>query len=468
MYSISCLILDLEFTWKSLQDLEKSFARLNSWGLSERNFPKKKFNLKKYFSFKFCFFLSFCDKSQFRTRIIKWRFPIDQFVFNSEENSYTDDTEITLGFPDYSDLSQVHQHSQACPVFAFLPVYDLRFPFFINCNWHLVTSRESINEHSPLNTLLRDKLSTLFAWAATNDKTVEDSLHKYLPLTSTLVHLSDWWKCFVDEIRAKLEPNLQSIFGSISKTNREPRLWNEKLADLLDKSDPVFEYGRIELIDSSEMKLNEKDLQFYRINVAPFSINDLIRCMAIKDTNETSGPFYEWKRTRDRDWWEKFFRCASFSLADVDLSVLRESSVFLIRPMYEEEDKKSVMSSTPKKARYHRWRTNDQTVFYYLSNDQALRSWKKSVQIVDYESPAEKKFLESLGVFSHLTTDALIELILVEHSDLSSKSVGVDNVWLDLKFIKEHYSEYSSFSKRLSLRLPIRVNQVWIFILKEY
>ena len=191
----------------------------------------------------------------FKYRLCKRKIKIPSY-FSKEEgfDSEYSMSEVTLGFPSV-ELFRNEDHNY--PVFAFLPVCDLGFKFLINCNWSLVTSRESINEHSNLNKYYIDKVAEFFEWAALNDEYVRNNLQFYLPKKTP--EMSSWWKLFVNDVKRKLKPVISKIFTN--SESKQLRIYNENMKDLIDEK--VLEDGaNIHFIYPNSTNLNEKDLEY--------------------------------------------------------------------------------------------------------------------------------------------------------------------------------------------------------------
>lgn len=158
-------------------------------------------------------------------------------------------TEITLGFPHASLV----QADTTFPVFAFLPVCDVGLRFIVNCYWSLVTSRESINEHSSLNAFYADQIAKLFEWAANNEQRVRDQLHLYLPRVVSH-EMSSWWRLFITDIKLKLKPIVGRVFGAdADETEMTVRVYNDSLADLIEDEQALKEGAGYKLIHPSRL-----------------------------------------------------------------------------------------------------------------------------------------------------------------------------------------------------------------------
>ena len=184
----------------------------------------------------------------------------------------------------------MEQQQPSFPVFAFLPVCDLGFKFIVNCYWSLVTSRESLNEHSKVNNFYRDKVAELFEWIARNDTYLSADLQFYLP--NVTPEMSPWWKLFVLDVKNENE-----------RKNMQLRIYNESLRDLLVADDEkVLKNGaNIQLLHPNKLNMSENDLMYY--DFKKLSIFDLLECLKLN--NEA---ILDWIETRPNEWWESFFK----------------------------------------------------------------------------------------------------------------------------------------------------------------
>ncbi|WP_406231802.1 DUF3883 domain-containing protein [Isoptericola jiangsuensis] len=91
-------------------------------------------------------------------------------------------TEIVLAFP-ISESGEA-QPMPGCATYAFLPIRDFGFNFYIQADFVLVSSREGIHEDQPWNTRLRDAIADAFVQSIQDFKkqpALAMSFLKYLP-----------------------------------------------------------------------------------------------------------------------------------------------------------------------------------------------------------------------------------------------------------------------------------------------
>ena len=198
-------------------------------------------------------------------------------------------TEISLAFP-------LDMTNEPCAVHNCLPIIDQGFPFLINCNFILVTSRESVNEHSRFNLYLRERLAALFVQVASREPGLQSRIVNYLPREGS--RMSDWWRAFVRDVRQGLKPFLKDILQTNVDQEEEGTtplktlLWNESLAGLMNEA--LLEAARIKVLQP-DPNMDYEYFGFHKI-----SINDLV------------DAFCSNRFDFDPAWWEQFFRMVLF------------------------------------------------------------------------------------------------------------------------------------------------------------
>lgn len=323
-------------------------------------------------------------------------------------------TEITLCFP---DRELVAKNEFTWPVFAFLPVCDLGFKFIINCYWSLVTSRESINEHSKLNNFYREKIGDLFEWLALNDSEIKNDLQLYLPKLSP--EMSNWWKLLISDIKYKLKPIMSRIFNSDG--GKQLRIYNETLKDLVEDEQVLENSANFKLLHPSKLNMSDNDLIYY--DLKKFSIHDLLECLKLK--NEA---ILNWIDRRPKEWWENLFK--HLNKSTVEIHELKNANIFFIR--------KSKLDSGPRTKRT----CLDLSSLNFTCSARDFESWHEQLNIVDFESIFEEKFIKEHLNVRELAANNLVGFILKNHIELA---VSKDGLWLDLEYIKKNFDTYESY-----------------------
>jgi len=93
---------------------------------------------------------------------------VPSYIVEEESSrSQSHKTRILYAFP-CSENEEIIANKNF-PIYSFLPVQDIGLKFILNCDWVLVTSRESVRENS-WNRYLRDTSADLFMWILLRDK----------------------------------------------------------------------------------------------------------------------------------------------------------------------------------------------------------------------------------------------------------------------------------------------------------
>lgn len=175
--------------------------------------------------------------------------------------------------------------------------------------------------------------------------------------------------------------------------------------------------------------LRASDLEFYELRL--FTIDDLIECLRVDHPRILS-----WIASRSSDWWEAFYRVLFHEAICIDFSEkvnkIKEARIFHIRG----------------RGRV-RFEANS---LVFTCKDRSFESWYDCLQIVDFESNLEEKFIKEIMQVREMSAQDLIELILIKHLECNFPSPH--HVWRDLRYIKAHYDVYLSFEERILL-LPV-------------
>lgn len=152
-------------------------------------------------------------------------------------------TEMVLAFP----LSETGEAAPipGCATYAFLPIRDFGFSFYIQADFVLISSREGIHEDLSWNIRLRDGIADAFAAAVEEFKKnyqLANSFLRYLP-TKNEVH-DPFFAPVVDQIIDKLK-NAECIpvMGSGWKKPAEVLIAPDKIRELFPSSDALTLFG---------------------------------------------------------------------------------------------------------------------------------------------------------------------------------------------------------------------------------
>jgi hypothetical protein len=393
------------------------------------------------------------------TRLCKCKIKMPEDIIEEEGLKNIEDW-ISIGFPYLQNQDDIE-----CPVFAFLPIYNIGFKFYLNCNWSLVTSRESINEHARINKYYRDQFVDFFVWIAKNDISIQKRLLDYIPKeNSDFIKTKDEWKLFVHDIKTRVKPLLKEILLSNIMLKDDykndlfkPKITNYKLDELID--DEYLELTKIKLINPNMVNLSQSDLE--ECDIKQLSIQDIIDSFNI---NLHDFNLENWLMRRKFNWWENLFRLLRNDSNNLDIKKVKEAKIFRIRKMIDHRN------NITKRISINDY-SIDKKPLYFIFDDKNFRSWRSHIKIIDYDSIIEKQFLIDVLNIERLTIDTLMEFILLDHTQNNifyskeKTKIKVVNVmvqrivWSDLKFIKENFESYLKFNKNLFVHVPTISNE---------
>jgi hypothetical protein len=354
----------------------------------------------------------------------------EENIVSTSDAAAEKSTEITLAFPDKQSVSN-------CPIFAVLPVCDLGFKFIINCYWSLITSREAINEHSKINSFLRDQIVELFSWVAANDDEIRQNIQFYIPKETP--EMSNWWKILVNDIRKEIKPVLNKILAN--EGGKQPRIYNEHLSELIEDERVLENCTGLKLIYPNKTNLTELDLEYFGFK--KLSILDLIECFRFESVTE-------WLNGRSKEWWQIFYRHMYNESKELENVDIRHSRLYRIRGQNEREP------------------LLDSRVKYFTCENKELLTWHDDIRIVDFDSYWEEHVVKKIIGLPELNISDLIGIIIFKHIRLDLGSS--EHVWQDLKFLKENFNEYEDFIRdenslaNNAICLPIAKKEMTAFL----
>jgi hypothetical protein len=139
------------------------------------------------------------EKKYFRTSAL-----YDFSTIEEPKRMGISETELVLAFP-LSATGEAEPDSNS-PTYAFLPIRDFGFPFCIQADFVLISSREGIHEDLEWNTTLRDEIAASFIDALEEFKAkprLANTYLRFLPETGT-VH-DPFFKPVVDQLVERLK-----------------------------------------------------------------------------------------------------------------------------------------------------------------------------------------------------------------------------------------------------------------------
>lgn len=103
------------------------------------------------------------------TTYLRTSFSLDMSKIVEPKRENVAQADIVLAFP--MDADGAAQPVEGCQTYAFLPIREFGFKFYIQADFVLISSREGIHEELPWNVRLRDEISRAFAAAVKRFKT---------------------------------------------------------------------------------------------------------------------------------------------------------------------------------------------------------------------------------------------------------------------------------------------------------
>ena len=182
-------------------------------------------------------------------------------------------TEIAVCFP--KDQNSVSEFAQGFSVYACLPVQRLGFPFKIQAGWDLCTSRESVNEDTPLNSFLRGECADLVAKCLTSGL-FEDFVDLIPELNPSL---GSWWKEFVHRVHDAVKDKVVSRYAGLQIDSSTQLVTcgsqSEALFAIISKDD-LKKYGGLRILEHENYqtqfveavkKIPSLSMEFEELNV---------------------------------------------------------------------------------------------------------------------------------------------------------------------------------------------------------
>jgi hypothetical protein len=329
----------------------------------------------------------------------------------AEDKQRTAYTTVMLAFPHMTDMQQI----DTFPIFAYLPVSDIGFKFLLQCDWILVTNRESIQDKA-WNRYLRDKAAELLKWALLNHPSIYAHAWEFIPEHNPA--MSRWWSLFVDNVHAVLkDERLKKLLSSDSwgHNKKEIVMPDNKVLDVV-SADLIEKYSSVQLLDSAQ--LNSEKIKLISSYVRRLSVVDVLDCFE-------HGAFSDYIRNQPDLWWENLFKLFnSLSLATIDKSLTKitQAPIFLFDTM--------------------RIPMHDQHCFVAPAL-QAIKPWRGEFNFVSCASTSEKQFLEGQLRLTALVPHRVVDLISNIHlqSAVNKTTQEQHLLWHDLTYIRNHLTE---------------------------
>jgi hypothetical protein len=214
-------------------------------------------------------------------------------------------TEMVLAFP----LSEGGEAAPApgCPTYAFLPIRDFGFNFYIQADFVLISSREGIHEDLPWNIRLRDGIAGAFA-AALHDFKQRPALAmtylKYLPTTDQ-VHdpfFTPVVSKIIDELR---RTECIPVMGGGWKKPDDVLIAPEKIRELFPSEHALAQFGADYPVESFHIPSELK---------SSLGLRHLLVADVVAVFNKHAG----WFQNTSTEWKAKFYAYLATSATKTD------------------------------------------------------------------------------------------------------------------------------------------------------
>ncbi len=329
----------------------------------------------------------------------------------AEDKQRASETNIMLAFPLVKDLRQ----DETFPIFAYLPVSDIGFKFLLQCDWILVTNRESIQDKA-WNRYLRDTAAEMLKWALLNHPSIYAHAWEFIPEHNPA--MSRWWSLFVDNVHAVLkDERLKKLLSSDASGHNKKELVmpDNKVLDVV-PAGLIEQYSNVQLLDSAQ--LNSEKIKLISSYVRRLSAIDVLDCF------DHSG-FKDYANNQTEVWWENLFKLFNgLPLTTIDkyATKIKQAPIFLFGKT--------------------RGPMNDQYCFVSPAGN-IIKPWRHDFNVVCYMSSSEKHFLEGQLHLTPLVPQRVVELLGNIHlqAAINKTTQETSLLWQDLTYIRDHLLE---------------------------
>ncbi|WP_374354292.1 sacsin N-terminal ATP-binding-like domain-containing protein [Thermomonas sp.] len=203
-------------------------------------------------------------------------------------------TEMVLAFP----LTKAGEAAPApgCPTYAFLPIRDFGFNFYIQADFVLISSREGIHEDLAWNIRLRDGIAGAFASAVDEFKRRPALANTYLKFLPSADQVHDpFFAPLVDRLVGELkETKCIPVVGGDWKKPAQVLIASEKIRELFPSRDALALFG-------ADYPADDFYLPAKLTN--PLGLRQLL----IPDVVAVFTKHADWLKSRSVEWKAKFY-----------------------------------------------------------------------------------------------------------------------------------------------------------------
>lgn len=226
------------------------------------------------------------------SRYLRAEYSLSMVDIQEPKREEITETSLVLAFPVDDEGKALPQ--QGCPTFAFLPIRDFGFSFFIQGDFVLSSSREDIHTDLPWNIRIRDAIPAAFIKSVESFKkssALATSFLRYVPGEKDV--LDDFFKPVVARIVAGLKQT-DCVLGRSGRWLRPERILrtSDEFRELFTSDDVLKLFGR----DYANQEIDE--LILARLGAHPIQFPEI---------GEVFGKHSDWFVSRTTEWKAQFF-----------------------------------------------------------------------------------------------------------------------------------------------------------------
>ncbi|PRP83579.1 hypothetical protein PROFUN_09128 [Planoprotostelium fungivorum] len=341
--------------------------------------------------------------------------------------SSRNETRILLAF--LTNPSTTPDKERTFPVFSFLPVQDIGLKFVVNCDWVLVTSRESVRENA-WNTWLRDQSADLFLYVVHRDRNIRKILFDILP--NQTVEMTAWWKSFVDRIQRGIQSILPSLLSVDGRDQKKLVLRNRTIEAILPLSISRHLLRDLTIV-APESQQTETSISRY---LPSLSMTDVLS--SLPERGDEENELYHYASTQNQDWWSRFFQIVNEEIQSNQLKDVQ--SIAKDKPLF-------IIDSETKKRHFI-----ERDVFPFLGN---IETWRQNIVMLKTESAAEDNFMVKTMGYTRMTEDLYASILSNIHLENPLKPGTKEQVKRDLTFFRDHPQLTQKYVKEGSGNLSV-------------
>ena len=235
----------------------------------------------------------------------------DMSFLNEPKREGITETELVLAFP--LSAKEEAKPDSVSPTYAFLPIRDFGFPFCIQADFVLISSREGIHEDLEWNITLRDKIAETFVEAVEAFKSKPRLANTYLRFLPNEKAVHDpFFRAVVDQIIDAIgEANCVPVEGGHWRKPEEVVIVSSDIRNLFNPQDALKLFGA----EYPSVEFEATSQQLVRIGCRTLTPSDVVKVFT---------KHADWLAEKPTEWKAKFFAyLASINLREQYLKELK-------------------------------------------------------------------------------------------------------------------------------------------------